>query len=464
MRNGFLATACAALLSSTAAEAAPPTWLDRSFGSDGLTLQAFTTSRSNTAVRAMRMRPDGAILVAGARTDGDHFAPRLMRFTADGAPDPAFGSEGVFELALDATSFPKGGAFSALDVLADGRIVVLGAIAAPTQSWFFTTRLFIARITADGELDTSFADGAGFRTYDFRPYVANAGFSPGGTLALDATGGMLVGTSVASNDSGLVRLHADGTVDASYGVDGVASLGMPRSISRIVLDDTERVYLAGSNMTLGRLDLFRMLPGGTLDASFGTSGATTIHTGQTGDLALTGSVRLDASGHPLIGYTPARQGGGSLFNESMNVARFVVGGLPDTSFNANQQQMGPPGKAEILYPQGTRMNEGSFAIPSAGGDIMTVGLSNLDGGGTTTLLRIRNDASSDPAFASPVQLRILAEGSDHATAFEVDSAGRIVLAGWLDGQADCMFLMRIIPDRLFAEGSDPSSAPTACPD
>ncbi len=471
MRKGFLAAACAAVLSSTAAEAAPPTWLDRSFGSDGLALQDFV-GRPQTSAQALKILADGSILVTGVRTDGYHVTPRVTRLHPDGTLDTAFGSNGVSEIALDPTTFPNGVGIFGITVLPDGGIVLAGNVTSSQPTWFFTTRVFVARLTASGMLDTTFGNGAGFLTYDFAPFNATAYLSPVGAIAADADGGVLLGTSKGPGQWALVRIFANGTIDEDYGTAGSSAIG-PLSINRIIVDDTNRAYLSGASMLSGRLDLFRMLPQGTLDASFGEAGATTVHIGEPGDLAMPGSLMLDREGRPVVGYAPSPQGSGSVTALTMNVARFTGNGSVDATFNDDAQQDGGPGKAAISNPG--PMNSMTYAVPNAGGDIMMVGHSLLgDGIEGPTLLRLLGNAASDPAFTAlapsgePWPLRVFPQSTatDYATAMGVDAQGRIVLAGrsFIEGQRGCMFVMRIIPDRLFAEGSDPSSAPNACPD
>ncbi len=102
--------------------------LDTSFGTGGtVKVAAGESEAADLAVAA-----DGSIVVAG----GQH----VLRFTSAGALDPAFGGDGIVELA-DHT-------LSAVAVQPDGKILVTGST---------SEKVSLSRLKADGTLDTSFA-------------------------------------------------------------------------------------------------------------------------------------------------------------------------------------------------------------------------------------------------------------------------------------------------------------------
>lgn len=81
------------------------------------------------------------------------------------------------------------------------------------------SRGVLLRRRADGSADTTFGSGG---RVDLPLCVAT------GALAIDAAGGFLVGCAPPTGDApaGVLRLRADGVVDAGFGVDGFAELRM----------------------------------------------------------------------------------------------------------------------------------------------------------------------------------------------------------------------------------------------
>ncbi len=103
-------------------------------------------------LRSAILQPDGKLLVSGYVWDSDVDA-WMMRFTANGRPDPTFGNGGVVR-----TDFAPGGTDLAASVALspDGKIRIAGSISAPSN-------FLIARYSANGTLEenTSVAFAAG---------------------------------------------------------------------------------------------------------------------------------------------------------------------------------------------------------------------------------------------------------------------------------------------------------------
>jgi uncharacterized delta-60 repeat protein len=113
--------------------------LDPSFGSGGVVTRDRTTGSDEAF--AMEVQPDGKILVAGysgpssTTTDG-----WLLRFTADGQPDPSFGTGG--EVVLSAS--PAEDEFDGLTIDSFGRSLAVGAAEDGGSS-----KLLLARFLGD---------------------------------------------------------------------------------------------------------------------------------------------------------------------------------------------------------------------------------------------------------------------------------------------------------------------------
>jgi uncharacterized delta-60 repeat protein len=122
----------------------PSGGLDPGFGNGGLA----TTVASVASVGGLTEQPDGR-LVVGALLRGKE--PRthgaLMRFDANGSPDPSFSADGVARLG-------EFGSPLGIAVQPDGRLLVAGG-----------SGFGLARILVDGTLDDSFSDDGLLQTH-----------------------------------------------------------------------------------------------------------------------------------------------------------------------------------------------------------------------------------------------------------------------------------------------------------
>lgn len=139
---------------------------------DGTSMLATTRLQGPTQAFAVSAQPERGTLVAGGVGAADAQAFFLVRYGADGAQDPTFGSHGS-----TTTSFDKGGSGAhSVAVQSDGKIIVVGA---------GNGDFAIARYDAEGHPDPTFGDG-GSRT----TRVSDAGSFPA-AVAIQADGKIL---------------------------------------------------------------------------------------------------------------------------------------------------------------------------------------------------------------------------------------------------------------------------------
>jgi uncharacterized delta-60 repeat protein len=140
--------------------------LDPSFGSGGKVVTSFGITKgcgdcdphdSQDEVLSLARQRDGKIVLAGATDVGGRFGEKgcclrdfaLARYTADGSPDPSFGSDGKVVTAFDRNAYAEDVA-----IQADGKIVAAGGGAG-----YFA----LSRYSSDGRLDPSFGRGGKVR-------------------------------------------------------------------------------------------------------------------------------------------------------------------------------------------------------------------------------------------------------------------------------------------------------------
>jgi uncharacterized delta-60 repeat protein len=182
----------------------PDGTLDASFGTGGTII---TPQIVTAGFVALAIQPDDRILAT--------VYSAVLRWNVDGTPDASFSGDGVTGLQT-APFTPVYGA--AIEPLADGRILVAGQ-----QTRFPYTKsdgIALARLLADGSLDTSFGTaGTGYVLTEVGEYAV------GTDLALDGDGHIVV-AGYAEPDEGpdddvvVARYDADGSLDAAFGSGG----------------------------------------------------------------------------------------------------------------------------------------------------------------------------------------------------------------------------------------------------
>jgi uncharacterized delta-60 repeat protein len=219
--------------------------LDTSFGTNGVaTLDLSdgvldgTTYVADTAW-GLTTYLDDRLLVTGARKrDGNvdtDFA--VVRLSADGARDMAFGTNGVASVDVNNRSATPRNA----SVLADGSIVMAGYM---TDGGVVKPVLF--KLTPAGQLDTSFGTG-GIYTETVLPVITEAY-----AARLQGTSFVTAGYGRASTMESIdwlsLRISATGTRDLTYGNMGVARLdrmGFADNARDLAILPDNRVMLVG---------------------------------------------------------------------------------------------------------------------------------------------------------------------------------------------------------------------------
>ena len=181
----------------------------------------------SAGLRAVAAAPDGKMVVVGsanfpAGEDWSNTAWVVARWNADGTRDTTFGPAhtGIVRIELDlgpvGVRYDSG---TSVAVQPNGKVVIAGlAKVSSSQSW-----AAVARLTADGNLDTSFA-GSGKLT------LGQLGNAFDCRLRLRRGGQIVVTPSLVSGNNVVVQLTSDGYLDPMFGLGGVTeawSCGSP---------------------------------------------------------------------------------------------------------------------------------------------------------------------------------------------------------------------------------------------
>jgi uncharacterized delta-60 repeat protein len=249
----------------------------------------------NSQIESIAIQADGKVLVGGKFTsiNGTN-RNRIARLNSDGA--------------FDATFNPGTGAngeVHSVVQLSDGKILVAGYFTSIND----TNRNRIARLNADGSLDTTFNPGSGADFYIYRTAVQSDGkiLIVGGFSTVNGT-----------NCNAIARLNSNGALDTGFNPGANAGsymLALAVQPDGRVLIGGEFTSISGTNRTR----LARLNSNGTLDASFNPG---TGANGEVEDLA------VQSDGRILVGGSFT-----SINGTNRNyVARLNSDGSPDTSF------------------------------------------------------------------------------------------------------------------------------------
>jgi uncharacterized delta-60 repeat protein len=337
------------------------------------------------SVNAIALQPDGKLLIGGNFFQINGVSRgNIARLNADGT--------------LDTTFDPGSGASSSVTAIAlqsDGKVVIAGNFSSVAG----VTRQVIARLNADGSLDTTFV-----------PPTGNTNGTPQ-SLSIQSDGRILVGGSFTSflglTRSALVRLNADGSLDTGF---NAGLTGSSLQVVRIADLPDGRFQIAGRFAAVGgvpRGSIARLNADGTLDASFNPS------SGANGTIA---ALALQGDGKVLIGGTFSLVNGTS----RVGLARLNDDGTLDTTFNP-----------------GTGTSDGIQALRLQSDGRVLVGgtFTQINGTARSRIARLNSDGTLDTTFAPVVGNRDSGIG---VSAIQIQADGRVLFGGFftqVDGTA-----------------------------
>jgi uncharacterized delta-60 repeat protein len=295
--------------------------LDPTFGSGGK--RVVDLGSDDESVYGAALQPDGKIVLAG----DSRLQPAVVRLKANGALDTTFDGDGKKLFSWGAI-----GRVTAVLVAPNGKIL-LGGFSGPEGG-----NIQVARMTAKGALDTTFGAG-GIATVDF------GATEFGEAIARQADGRILVAGQSSAGGAVIARLRATGVLDTDFGGDGRVTLPGGGSLSAVLVQPDRNIVVAGNASGSAMMTVTRLKPDGSLDATFGSAGTTTVAFGSLAN-PLGGAARQPDGKIVVAGYT---QDG-----EDVAVARLNTDGSLDATF-------GIGGKATVDFGVATFGNAVALA-------------------------------------------------------------------------------------------------------
>jgi uncharacterized delta-60 repeat protein len=333
---------------------------DPSFGPAGTGLTTYDFFGGNDAILDMASTPQG-IYGVGYGFVGNNRYQLLVRYTAAGALDPTFGTNGVVELL---TGNDDG--LNALAIQADGKIVVGGS--AQDANGFHD--FFIARYNTNGTPDTTFGTNGQVR------YSATNNFEKVEDLVIQPNGRIVAVGDILYNGASaayVLGFTPTGARDLTFGNNGITLIARASSElfgRRLSLTSDGQIVVGSAAVEQpgfkAGIHIARLTFNGLVDTSFGNGGVFDTF-GVIGSRTVR-AIETTPGGSVLIagGFPPAATGVSLSY-----VARYMVDGQPDLSFNGTGRKLGDMVATAPLAASAesiTMLPDGRFYVGGYSGD------------------------------------------------------------------------------------------------
>lgn len=270
------------------------------------------------------------------------------------------------------------------------------------------------RLLSAGALDPTFGAGGILLS-------ANAGTTLQ-NVAVQPDGKVLAALGTTSTNGMVVRYNADGTLDTTFGVSGVAHVHGVQ-LQELMVQPNGKILAGGTSVSGGtsHFAVARLNAGGHLDLTFGSGGIASVS-------ATAGTATFGIALQPDGKIVLAGVGRVAIGNGFVAVTRFNDNGLPDTTFGSGgevtQHFSAAPdfatGCPPVLEPNGT------IIVPAAW-------VTNTSGGGM--MAAFNPDGSLDTSFGQGGLVLDANAGNATLYAAALGPDGKIVVAGNVDAGA-----------------------------
>lgn len=287
---------------------------------------------------SIALEPDGDIVVAGRQDAPERML--LIRYEGEtGQLDSEFGDQGVVTTQFGATQ-----RIARIVTLPDGSIVATASASGMNA--------FLIKYTADGVIDTTFGEQG----------IAPAPQNFVNHLVLMDDGRFLVAGTVSvspgEGNPAVARMNEDGSIDTTYGVDGMATIDMQGNDdfdgALAMQADGSAALLVGQNIAPASVIVARLGADGSLDRSFGTDGFAQTSIGTTDEMS---SLCFQPDGKILVAGSNDQYPGFMLVRYTSN------GALDETFGDGGISIVGSTGSASnvLMQPDGKIVEAGSNA-------------------------------------------------------------------------------------------------------
>ncbi len=299
---------------------------DPSFGFLGISAFDFPASSNDNAI-ALDFQPNPKIVVAGNAFFGGNQAFIAARYNWNGSLDTTFGVNGYAEV------FFGSGLLMAMKVDPNNRIVLAGSM---------NSHVALARLTPNGQLDTTFGNGGTVLEKFGNPPFSEAAHA----IAFDGDKIVIAGHATNPNTNmGVMRFHSNGQLDTSYGSGGRVIIDYAGTTNESAfgiscLPPNQGCIVVGTTNSLGTglFAVTRLTSTGQIHSTFGKRTTSFAGAGETRAL----DVHFQADGKALVAGHAIVNGQGRIA-----LARLTGTGPLDTTFGSGGKVLQAVGTHDI---------------------------------------------------------------------------------------------------------------------
>lgn len=330
----------------------------------------------NISVAAVQ--PDGKIIVAGAFVSVTDETGSYSRLRV-----ARLNADGSIDTGFGVTGSGASGLVECVEILPDGKILIGGNFNSVTDATGSVSRRHIARLNPDGSVDTTFGtDGNGLDSTG----VLSMAALPDGKILVSGAFTTITDASGTYRRLRLARLNSDGSCDATFGshLKGFSNLVYaiaPQPDGKIIVGG-DFTGISDAVDDFNRSRIARLHPDGSVDTTFGSDShgpADVVH-----------SIAMQEDGKLVIGGAFNFVSDSIASHDSVKIARINPDGTVDTAFNSGGRGFNGTCFAVSLQADGKVFAGGNF--------------SNFFNGVTSinrlNLARLNADGSFDDGFGA----------------------------------------------------------------
>ncbi len=310
-----------------------------------------------------------------------------------------------------------------------------------------------ANLTGDSEipffnmlrLNTDASNDLLFGTKGFKKDTANKYDNE--TVLILNNGKYLVGGSWSNSDITLAKYNGDGTIDSSFALNGYSKIHTNYNYNSPCALDTDsyaNIYRTLKGGGGNSIVLFRYLPNGTKDTSFGNNGVGYFPTNNLIIFRPT-DVKVQSSAKPIVAGIKDTAGPVADRIRKVFLAVFNTDGTPDSSFNQIGYKVFNLGTDSFICRKIKIQNDGKI-----------VGVGSRQVGGSKDIdifvFRANADGNLDSTFGSNgfKVLDINNNSEDAGKAIEIQPDGKILLTGdtKYNSEDGDQFVVRLLPNGI----------------
>lgn len=382
--------------------------LDNSFNGNGLVVTG-SSNGVNDNGWAVLVQDDEKIILAGS-SDG---RIGVIRYNDDGSLDDTFGSNGIV-----LTTYGNDDIYGIGAAIQDDQRIIVGGAVNISSEWDYS----VAKYNPDGSLDLTFGNDGIAIAYRDGDDLSRA-------FCLQTDGKILVGGYSVfidpwpSFEFSIQRFNPDGSVDSSFGTDGLAHInkqGHLNELWSIAVQEDGKIVAAGEtydqNGDNADFVLIRFNTNGIPDTSFNSTGMVlTDFNNGSHDYAT--SVAIQSDDKIVVGgYSSSNS------DEDLAIARYNPDGSLDLTFNQD---------GKLTTDLGSFWDNGRAITIQPDGKIVLAGIADSPTDVDYILARYNPDGEIDNSFGiNGVVWTDFGIGDDKTRAVCLDQEGRILAAGY----------------------------------